>query len=286
MIENVPIRFKPTINTVYPPNNITEFERWLGNNYEECNTDRTYLPVFWTGYHVNNNYGNDAASIQALQEYIDSLDRSKKYWTVVQYDDSVLIDFKDLDVLRFEMSKNNWVGLPLIGQPHPFTFTGSKKHFANFIGGKTHPIRDVAEGLKNIPGYYISYEPHDIENYCRIIYDSIFTLCFRGYGLNSFRCTEAVQFGSIPVYISDEFVTPFGTEFSEYGILIHHRSAHRIDEILQSIDPVVVIEKQAKLEEIYEEYYTYEGVLKNIIRTLETEYNKREQGRQDAAIDE
>lgn len=283
MIEKVPEKFSPQINTIYPPNNFKEFERWLGDNFTTAVTDRTYLPVYWTAYHVNNNYGNDAESIQLLQEYIDSLDRTKKYWTVVQYDDSVLIDFKELDVLRFEMSKNTGVGLPLIGQPHPFEFSGPKKHFANFIGGKTHPIRESAALLSGISGYYISYDPHPIERYCRIMYESIFTLCYRGYGLNSFRCTEAIQYGSIPVYISDEFVVPFDAEFSDYGVLIHHKSAHRIDEILQSIDPMQVIEKQDKLSQVYKKYYTYEGVLENIIRTLETEYYKREQGRKNAA---
>src|SRR6476620_5596163 len=102
MIE-VPQEFRPTINTVYPPSNFYEFERWFGDNYKE-NLDREYLGVYWCGYQVNNNYGQDVEAMYRLQSFVDSLPRDKRYFTVVQYDNGCGVDFKDLDIVTFGMS--------------------------------------------------------------------------------------------------------------------------------------------------------------------------------------
>lgn len=129
--------------------------------------------------------------------------------------------------------------------------------------------------LKNNSDYYISFENHPIEQYCKIIYESMFTLCYRGYGANSFRIAESLQYGSIPVYISDEFILPEWVEFEKFGILITHESQYKIDEILQSVPLENLIEKQDYLQDAYEKYFSYEANLKHIIRTLETECNQR-----------
>lgn len=270
-IANVPFTFRPHINVEYPRHNKLIFEEWFRQNYVGCNTERVYLDIFFTSYHVNNNYGNDKFMIEALQRFVDGLDRNKKFFTICQYDDSVLIDFKDLDILRFEMSKNIGVQIPLLCQPHPYKFSGGKKWFANFVGGRTHPIRNTANRLMGSEGYYISYENHDIERYCRILHESMFTLCYRGYGLNSFRIAEAVQYGSIPVYISNDFIIPYDMNFEYFGVIIKEEDADRIEEILQNIDPVEVVKKQDRLSEVYQKYYTYEANLKHIIEYLEIE---------------
>jgi len=271
--------FNPTphIIPIYPPNNELIFEEWFAENHKGCNTDRELLPVFFTSFYVNNNYGNDLQIRKELQKYLYSLDASKKWFSIVQYDDSILDDTSHLDLLRFEMSKNIGVALPLLCMPHPFTFKGvEKKWFGNFVGSRTHPIRGNADKLRTHPDYFISFDQTPIETYCRIIHESVFTLCFRGYGLNSFRCAEAVQYGSIPVMISDEFIIPSWMNFEDFGVLIKADEAHRIDEILQAIPIQTVIEKQNKLPEAYENFYTYEANLKHIINYLETEYHQRQ----------
>lgn len=273
-------KFQPHILPVYPPHNELIFEEWLSQTYRGCDSDRHLIPAHFTAYWVNNDYGNNARMKQEMQEFIDSLDRGKKWFTVIQYDDGALIDFKDLDVLQFNMSKNVGITMPLLCQPHPHRFIGSKKWFANFVGSKTHPIRNSAEAMKKLDGYYISFEQHNIEQYCRIMHESMFTLCYRGYGLNSFRIAEAIQYGSIPVYISDEYILPYDINFEYYGILIHASNVDCIDEMLQSIEPVEVIKLQERLYEVYEKYYTYEGNIRQIIRCLEDEYYRRQSVRE------
>lgn len=267
--------FRHTIKVDYPNGNRPIFEEWFSENYFKCNTDRELMPVWFTSYFVNHDYGNDKRKKQELQEYVDSLDRNKKWFCIIQYDDGVLIDFKDLDVLQFNMSKNIGVPIPLMCKPQPYKFSEQKKWMANFVGSKTHPIRESAEQLKKHEDYYISFEPHNIDKYCEIISHSLFTLCYRGYGANSFRIAESIQYGSIPVYISDEFIIPFDLDFNEFGVVIKEEDKYRVDEILKSIPIEDIIKKQEKLSSVYNEYYTYEGCFDKIIKEIEAEYNKR-----------
>jgi hypothetical protein len=278
MIQEIPEQFRPRINTVYPPNNFTEFERWVYEVYSKCDTDRIYLPIFWTGYYVNHSYGQDKDAVNRLQSFIDSLDKSKKYWTIVQYDDSILNDVSELDILRFEMSKNIGVPIPLMCELHPYKFYTPKKYFASFVGSRTHPMRNDLEKFKNKDGWYISFEPHSIEDYCRILHESIFALCPRGYGLNSFRVLEGMQYGAIPVVISDEWVIPSGVNFWEYGVLVRDTVVSEVGNILNGIPEAEVVYKQELLSSVFEAHYTYEGCLKNIIKSLETEYRERKIG--------
>lgn len=268
-------KFQPHIIPVYPPNNHLIFEEWFAENYKGCNTDRELLPFFPTSYWVNNNYAQDLVAKKEAQDYIDLLPNDKKYFVICQYDDGCLIDWKGKDVLEFNMSKNNDVPLPLICQPHPYGLLGiEKKYKVNFIGSRTHPIRNELEKYKGREGWYISFERHEIEDYCRIISESVYTLCPRGYGANSFRICEALQFNSIPVYISDEIINPFNVPFEYIGLVLNADNVTMLD-----IDPHTDVEIHAWQQickSQYNRYYTYDGCFKNIIRELETEYNQRQ----------
>jgi hypothetical protein len=77
-----------------------------------------------------------------------------------------------------------------------------------------------------------------------------------------------LQYETIPVYISDKFINCFDINFEDYGVIIEEKDAHRIVEILQSIPDYVVVEKQMKIKDAYNHFYTYQGALNNIIRTL------------------
>lgn len=264
-------KFTQHINVAYPSGNKPIFEEWFAENYKGCNTDRVLMPFFPTSYFVNNGYNENEQANREAQEYVDSLDHSKKWLIICQYDNGVIVDWKGMDVLEFNMSKKIGVEMPLLCQPHPYKFDGDKKYIASFVGSRTHPIRNELENLKGIDGFYISFEPHDIERYCEIISQSVFSLCPRGYGLNSFRTSESLQYRSIPVYISDEFINPFTIPFEEIGITITDKSLDKIDEILQSVPIETIFDKQEKLPKIYQDYYTYEGAMKQIIKILEEE---------------
>lgn len=268
------MNFKNPIQVIYPPNNNVLFEQWFDENYKGCNTDRELLPVYFNGFYVNNNYGNDLKAREELQQFLYSLDRNKKWFSIIQYDDSILDDVSHLDLFRFEMSKNIGCPIPLLCQPHPYFYPLEKKYIASFVGSRTHPLRDRLEQFKGREGWYISFEPHSIDDYCRILAQSKYSLCPRGYGLNSFRTAESLQYDCVPVYISDEFILPFNE--SAHMILCTPSQIDELPEFLESITEHEYTMRRQAAEWAYKKYYTYEGCLKEIINVLNAEYNKRQ----------
>lgn len=268
MIE-VPQEFRPHIRVDYPPNNDLIFEEWFYENYDQSvEDDREYLPIFFTSYWVNNNYGNDKRAKQKLQDYVNNLDPSRSYYVVCQYDDSVLIDMSHLDVKIFGMGGQPYdYPLPLIGKPHPYSYTAQRDIFCNFMGALTHQIRKNLLPVAKKAGYLVSTSSIPISAYCLNLQRSVFTLCPRGYGLTSFRLAEALQFGSIPVYISDKFMIPHNREF-DYGVLIEPKDIPNIDRILKGISKEEIERKQSMIPIIYDELFTYEGCKNQILKHI------------------
>lgn len=269
MIE-VPKEFRPHIRVDYPPNNDLIFEEWF---YEQrqahynCVDCREYIPIFWTPYYVNHNYGNDKKALANLQGFLDSLDKSKKYFTIVQYDDGILNDVSGLDLKVFGMGGGHYdYPLPLIGKPHPYSFTAQRDIFCNFMGALTHQIRKDLLPVAKKAGYFCSTSSLPISAYCLNLKRSVFTLCPRGYGLTSFRLAEAIQFGSIPVYISDKLMIPHNREF-DYGVLIEPKDIPNIDKILRGLSKEEIEYKQSLLPTIYE-LFTYEGCKNQILKHI------------------
>lgn len=271
----VPNWFTPHIFTDYPAPNKTIFEEWYGQQDLPV-TQREYLKVYWTSYLVNNNWGEDKAAVERLQQFVDELPRDKKYYTIFQFDNGCCVDFKDLDIVTFGMSwrlesqKPTYV-IPLIGQPYK-KIHAQKKHKANFIGNMTHPIRnEIVNTLRNKEGYYISAASHNVDEFNRVMAESTFTLAPRGFGLPSFRAYEAMYQGSIPVYISDEFAIPLNTNFNDYGVLVKAENIPLIDEILNSYNEYDIKMKREAMADFYSKYCTYEGLKDRIIETLQNE---------------
>lgn len=269
IVNNIPDEFMQEIRFHYPPDNHEIFERWYYLNYNQP-SERLYIPIQWTGVLVNNNFGNDLPTIARLQSFIDGLDRSKKYYTIHQFDLGCMVDFKDLDILVFGMAGGRIdYCLPLLCQPHKFEFNVEKTLFASFIGRRTHPVRDkIIDALKDKQGCYISEAKHDMSAYCSIIAHSIFTICGRGFGNNSFRVQEALQYGSIPVIISDERLEPHNIPFEEYGYFIHSDSVDSIYTLLTTLTTTEIKLKQEKLKHYYDKYFSYSGTKSIILEQL------------------
>jgi hypothetical protein len=270
----VPYKFRIRQAFKYPSHN-ENFEEWFLDNYceEDIVPDRQYLPIFWNGYHVGHNYGNDPVAVSDIQNFVDGLDQSKKYWTIHQFDLGTMVDFKDLDIICFGMSGGRIdVPIPLVCLPHAWNLGTVKTNFLNFVGRSTHPIREVIfSTIRHGGSNYIAQHNHQPRNYCQIIAASTFTLAVRGFGKTSFRMAEALQYESIPVYITDEAVLPFNIPFDEYGVFIEAKDVHRTEGILQGIYHHEIEKKRTRGKEIYQEYFTYEGCKRNILKHLRSE---------------
>lgn len=268
-------KFTPHINVEYPKNNFKIFEEWFAENYKGCNTDMELMPFFPTSYFVNNGYNENEQANKEAQDYVDSLDINKKWFVLCQYDNGCIVDWNGKDVLEFNMSVDKGVEMPLLCQPHPYKYDGSKKYLASFIGSRTHPIRNELEKFSSLEDFYISFEPHPIEKYCEIISQSVFSLCPRGFGANSFRTSESLQYGAIPVYISDKFIFPYSRNWAvnvpDYMLLINQFQIDGLPKQLREMNDEQIISLMDKGAKAYQEYYTYEGAMKQIIRILESE---------------
>jgi hypothetical protein len=259
---DVPAKFRERIRVEYPENNKQIFEEWFYDHYTEKEGNRVYLPVFWTSFYVNNNYGNDQAAKQDLQNFLNSLDRSKKYFTVLQYDDGILNDISGLDIKVFGMGGGRIdYPLPLIAMPHPYQFEKKDRDiFAFFQGSMTHDIRrQLINSVRGKNGFLIPRGTTDTKNFCEMLSRSVFALAPRGYGETSFRICEALSYGAIPVYISDKFIIPHGIDFRSYGVLIDPIDINFIEDILRSIEPDAIRELQETGKAVFQEFYTYEA---------------------------
>ena len=262
---------------VYPPGNEVIFEEYFHSHFkQELDIERIYIPVLWTHYYINASF--DGSDHSDLATYISSLDRTKKYFTVVQYDDNILNDLSGLDVLIF--AQGGYGKYKDVSYPIPLNCTNnfvssdlSKKDiFCSFVGTikRRHPIREELEHKLSGNPKYLVQESKDYPYFNNIMSRSIFALCPRGYGQTSFRICESLQANTIPVYIFDDPLIPFEDkfDFNEIGVLLPAKDIYRIDEILSSITD----EQRAKMIEngrvVYKKYFEYEGCLKEIINIL------------------
>lgn len=162
--------------------------------------------------------------------------------------------------------------IPLLCQPHKYEFPGIKKDiFCSFVGGDTHPIRrELVKELEGRPDCYVTMKKHSLEDYCKILARSIFALCPRGYGRNSFRCQEGMHYGCIPIYISTigDFVLPYNLEFSKFGLQFHSEEIHNIHSILKTFSQQQILEKQSVIPELYNNYFTYQSCKQNIVNNV------------------
>ena len=270
----------------YPPDNHQIFEEWFLKNFGESDVrDRIYLPIFWTGYYVRANYGKDSSKINVLQYYLDHLDRSLKYYTIVQYDDGILNHVEHLDIKVYSMSGTPVdYSLPLLCQPHAYQFDCTRDIFMSFVGRNNHRFRDIIlKKFAKDSDCYVTEKYHSLEDYCKILARSVFALCPRGYGPTSFRIAEALQYGAIPVAISDILILPHlplhNLPPACHVITFSGKELDNLRRNLENPPPSLTVAKLlAKIPSYYDTYYSYEGNKTIILKTLEHGTDKDRSG--------
>lgn len=261
----VPKQLLPNQNSRYPSDNAHTFERWFMDMYRAPDArTRLYLPIQWTALYCNGRYGQDKSVIQNVQAFLKTLDTSKKYYTIVQYDDGILNDLTGLDIKVLGMSGGHVdYPLPLLCMPHT-TVQLANDLVANFVGNNTHPIRaEMMKELKGRPRYYLSNVHHPLPDYCQYIARSLFTLAPRGYGPTSFRIMEAIHAGSVPVYISDKHLLPFNLPFN-YGLLL--QPGDDIGTAIATADYPVL---KANLKKVMD-LFTYKGAKTQLLTAIDS----------------
>ena len=118
-----------------------------------------------------------------------------------------------------------------------------KKYWLTFKGRfATHPIRAELAKLNNATAGILILDSSDEESngydYDELMSSSMFTLVVRGDREYSYRFTEAVCSGAVPVLLADGWVAPFSTlvPFQTYGIQIQEQDWQDLVPRLLSID--------------------------------------------------
>jgi hypothetical protein len=270
---HTPPQFQPDFGSPYPPGNFVPFEKWFhlnqGNNND--NVGRTFLPIYWTAYYIAASHGKNHQMLAQLQQFINSLPKHKKYYTIVQYDDGIITDLSNLDIIIFGMGGGHrHHTLPLLYQPFTWSMPFvTQKYFASFVGQITHPLRKQLVELhgKN-SNFHIRIQHTHPRQYAEILASSLYTLCPRGYGITSFRLIEALQYHSVPVYISDEFAYPYDCKLIDYCVQITPSELPNLPEILQSITPEQYQQLKHNGQTIYNKYFNYSEAAKFVYDTL------------------
>lgn len=252
------------------------------DNCLEAELPRYYIPIFWTNIYLKNwvhNYQNPM-----LQYFIDNLPRDKKYFTVCQHDDAPTENLDGLDIKVFSAGGNYSKGIPIplicSKMPSEMLYPLKKDILCSFVGSNTHSVRDtLINYYQNDNDFHIesktwqyNIKQKDLDNFVNITKRSIFTICARGYGKQSYRFTEAIQLGSIPVYVYDnEPYLPFKDEidYDKFSILINVNDIQNLKNILTNKSASDVIKMNEYGQQVYNEYFTLEKITQKILNSLE-----------------
>lgn len=268
-------------NHTYPPNNHQIYEEYFYDYYHNNNitTDREYIPILWTNLYISRNYGN--SNMDDVQSYLNSLDRNKKYFTVLQYDDGILQNIDDLDIVVFcsggggqknVPEKNIGYPIPLVCQPREHINKNRDRDIlCSFIGSNTHPLRNLmTQKLNTLSGFDIVLSKISYDQFIDKMERSVFSLCPRGYGTTSFRICESLQQGSIPIYVYDKDWSPWIDEFdfNGIGLKVHESQIDEIPNMINSLTEEDLNRLRENGEKIYNEYFDYKNCTIKIINKL------------------
>lgn len=272
-------RPKPSYPT-YPPYHKGEYlEDHFYTKFTKHNPsiDRDYIAISWTTLYCENKE-------EGLQEFLNTLPVGGRYFTICQHDDAPR-NILPPDTVVFSASQSrprkDFIPIPAICSPIVGNFPsfGLPSIFASFVGSMTHDIRrQMYLAIGSNPKYFIgmsAWSPEVSEekllSHLSITSCSKFTLCPRGYGNTSFRMYEAMQLGSVPVYISDDFCLPWSDEldWGEFAILVDSKQIDQIDNILSNVPERTHKRMTGYAANIYQRFFTLDGVYDNIIKRLQ-----------------
>lgn len=303
---HVPPQFQPHYESHYPPyssgKNIEEIIfHYLQSIKDTIETNYIYLPVFWTSYYILHDYKDES---KELSNWLETLDKSKKYFTVVQFDSGIFVNNSDIQKeINITVFSAGGGGLNTPDSIKEYEFHGMKRQFFNgrkgnydipLICSPKFPAKSIEKDIYcSFMGRFDTYfsrmdmklalEHNDkfklfdsisYEEYQNIISRSIFTLAPRGYGFTSFRLYEAIFANSIPIYIWDnEISLPFSDEINwdDFCIIVHSSKINDIEQILQNAD---VPRLQTNLQKI-KPYFTFLHTVDYMIRKLDQQENKQ-----------
>lgn len=269
----------PARYPVYPPHHrglyLEEYFHRFHRSHE-AEFPARYIPVYWTAYYVNPSYGHPAPG--GLQEALDALDPSQRYFTVIQYDGGIRHRLPPRTTV-FSAGGRDGRGIPIPLLCSPHENPGRPKDiFCSFVGSLTHPCRRALRRVLPRNGRYRIHTTNwracisavSAAEFYDVLTRSVFTLCPRGHGPTSFRLYEAMQVGSVPVYIFDTPWLPYVSEidWDELCVMVPAARLPELAAILESKTEEEIAAYRAAAARLQDDYFTMEGTCRKILESL------------------
>lgn len=228
------------------------------------------IPVFWTNCYLQN-------ETAGLQELLDELNPDFEYFCVSQHDDAIKENLPP-KTLHFNAGGNkNGIPIPLVCSPITDKPKVDKKVFCSFIASMTHPIRqNLVYSLINKSGFelYGREWTQKIEDAAKDFFinktsESLFSLCPRGYGATSFRFYEAMQLGTVPVFVYNKDWFPYEDiiDWDSFSVRVHVSEIDNIQNIL--IEKAPFTQKMSETGRLfYDKFFSLEALPDQIYRIL------------------
>lgn len=287
-------RFQPDHQDyVWPPQNQRtgcdygveqSFDWWVQNQKflvdEIDKADWVYLPIYWNRWYINvhDKDGHWGGGVDQLNQQVkDVLGYGIPTFTISEADEFVLhdtIEWGDLVMFIGSRRGEKGIDIPLLSSLHDTTSTkDDRKWLASFIGslGTDSVRQEMYEELQNRKDCHVKHGNYGSSYFVNLIQDSYIALCPRGTAAQSFRFYEAMQIGTVPLYISDMDCRPFKNWIDWDICSLYIPSAEGLSGYLDSLS--VHKEKLLKMGELaYRTYYDhlqYEKWCKWVIKELE-----------------
>lgn len=169
--------------------------------------------------------------------------------------------------------EKKWITVPLVSGKHVQRTNLQRNLLASFMGNiDIHPIRHrikvAFDGVDDVVVQSGAYrDKTDVQSFQELMQRSVFALCPRGYGTTSFRLTEAMDYGCIPVYISDTFSIPFEDEVNIHDvcILVKPNEIEKLPKRLRSIKQEEINRLRANIKLLRERFFTLHGCCRTIL---------------------
>ena len=275
----VSLEFQPsTICVTYPAHNFgfkdaeELYLEYLKNNTNILtnNPDKAdwhYLPIFWTHWLVNHNFGTvdlDKLQNECNRVIIDD----NKTFTIYEYAEQPKVNVRR--TVSFLGSRTATVGIdiPLLCAPHPVV-THQKKYLASFVGSlSTHPVREEMRKMFGGRKDVCIMGSGGTDYFVKTMLESYIGLCPRGYGGASYRFYEAMQLGVVPFLIGDVDHRPFKKFINWDSFSLYSTGLSNISEIIGKNSNEQLLTMGIRALKIYEEELAHSNWCKYIEKEL------------------
>lgn len=241
----------------------------LTNNKDEA--DWHYLPVYWTRWHLNHDYGREGR--EELQGQVDkALLADQRTFTICQYDDGPLVSLGDTVQFLASRKTDRGIDIPLLSSPHRLPFLRVKKRYrASFVGRvDTHEIRKKMQNEVGSRGDVLFIDGNrGSKFFVRSTLQSHVALSPRGYGGSSFRTFEAMQLGVAPLIVGDRDTRPFRRFIPWETFTFFTSDPAAIGRILDDVADEEALLMGKRCAEVWRDHLAFQKWCPYVLRELE-----------------